>query len=122
MMKNIYQFGSYAIGGFMPEFSPAHSISKLIIAIFYGVFNGNYPLTLISSKSVKAGSLLFLMTILVSHLAAQSSEKLQISISEEEKFQSLQVGDDIPEEIWELPLRVINHPYGKDTVTLNDYR
>lgn len=122
MMKNIYQFGSYALGKPMPRFSLAHFIRKLMTAIFHEVIIGHSLFTRISSRFVKAGSLLFLMTMFVSHLVAQSSEKLQISINEDEKFQTLQVGDDVPEEIWELPLRVINHPYGKDTVTLNDYR
>lgn len=35
---------------------------------------------------------------------------------------SLQIGDTIPDELWHLPLQVVNHPEGKDTITLNDYR
>ncbi|MBK1439689.1 TlpA family protein disulfide reductase [Parapedobacter sp. ISTM3] len=34
----------------------------------------------------------------------------------------LQIGDTIPESLWHLPLQVVNHPEGKDTTTLNDYR
>lgn len=34
----------------------------------------------------------------------------------------LQIGDTIPEALWNLPLQVINHPEGKETITLNDYR
>jgi len=34
----------------------------------------------------------------------------------------LQIGDTIPEALWHLPLEVINHPEGKDIITLNDYR
>ena len=34
----------------------------------------------------------------------------------------LQIGDTIPEAFWQLPLQVINHPDGKETITLNDYR
>src|SRR5690606_24297636 len=34
----------------------------------------------------------------------------------------LQIGDTIPEELWHLPLQVVNHPDGKDTITQNDYR
>lgn len=34
----------------------------------------------------------------------------------------LQIGDTIPEALWRLPLAVINHPEGKDTITLNEYR
>ncbi len=34
----------------------------------------------------------------------------------------LQIGDTIPEWLWHLPLPVVNHPEGKDTITLNDCR
>lgn len=34
----------------------------------------------------------------------------------------LNIGDTIPETLWQLPLHVINHPEGKDTITLGDYR
>lgn len=122
MMKNIYQFGSYALGKPMPRFSLAHFIRKLMTAIFHEVIIGHSSFTRISSRFVKAGSLLFLMTMLVSHLAAQSSENLQEGINEEDKIQPLQVGDEIPEEVWELPLQMINHPEEKQVITLNEYR
>src|SRR5690606_37350952 len=35
---------------------------------------------------------------------------------------ALDVGDTIPEGLWSLPLQVANHPKGRDTVKLNDYR
>lgn len=38
------------------------------------------------------------------------------------KIQSLRVGEKVPEEIWQLPLNVENHPEGKSVVTLNDYK
>lgn len=34
----------------------------------------------------------------------------------------LKIGDTIPEELWNLPLQVVNHPEGKETITLNDYK
>src|SRR5690606_23251256 len=34
----------------------------------------------------------------------------------------LRIGDPIPEAGWHMPLPVVNHPKGKDTVTLHDYR
>ncbi len=34
----------------------------------------------------------------------------------------LQIGDTIPEALWHMPLQVVNHPMGKEVVTLNDYR
>jgi thiol-disulfide isomerase/thioredoxin len=38
------------------------------------------------------------------------------------KGQSLKVGDTLPPELWSLPLDVINHPEGKDCITLSDYK
>jgi len=38
------------------------------------------------------------------------------------KNQSLKVGDKIPEELWHLPLKVVNHPEGKEYIRLSDYR
>nr|WP_255431195.1 TlpA disulfide reductase family protein [Pedobacter sp. N36a] len=34
----------------------------------------------------------------------------------------LNIGDTIPEAVWNVPLQVVNHPTGKKTITLNDYR
>ncbi|SKB62783.1 Thiol-disulfide isomerase or thioredoxin [Parapedobacter luteus] len=34
----------------------------------------------------------------------------------------LQIGDAIPEELWNTPLQVANHPEGKETITLEAYR
>lgn len=34
----------------------------------------------------------------------------------------LQIGDTIPEELWNLPIKIINHPEGKEVITLNNYR
>lgn len=34
----------------------------------------------------------------------------------------LKIGDKVPEEVWNLPLQVVNHPDGKEVITLNDYR
>ncbi|QEC51504.1 thiol-disulfide isomerase/thioredoxin [Anseongella ginsenosidimutans] len=36
--------------------------------------------------------------------------------------EGLQVGDKIPDQLWHLPLQVINHPEGKKTTTLDDYK
>lgn len=34
----------------------------------------------------------------------------------------LEIGDPIPDELWDLPLQVVNHPQGKETITLSEYR
>ena len=35
-------------------------------------------------------------------------------------FKPLQIGDAIPDYLWQLPLQVVNHPEGKEAITLND--
>ena len=34
----------------------------------------------------------------------------------------LNIGDQIPDELWNLPLQVVNHPQGKETITLADHK
>ncbi len=38
------------------------------------------------------------------------------------KAQALKVGDTIPPELWSMPLNVINHPEGKETITLSEHK
>lgn len=38
------------------------------------------------------------------------------------KIKPLSIGDKIPDELWNLPLQVVNHPQGKQTITLADYK
>lgn len=33
----------------------------------------------------------------------------------------LDIGDTIPKELWSLPLRVVNHPKGRDKISLAEY-
>ncbi len=47
---------------------------------------------------------------------------LNIQLQAQDTIKPLQIGDTIPEYVWHLPLQVVNHPEGKETITLNDYR
>ncbi len=38
------------------------------------------------------------------------------------EVRSLKVGDQIPDELWDMPLKVVNHPEGKEYVKLGDHR
>jgi thiol-disulfide isomerase/thioredoxin len=38
------------------------------------------------------------------------------------KAQALKVGDTLPPELWSMPLQVVNHPTGKDCITLEEYK
>ncbi len=70
-------------------------------------------------------SLLAVATIMclyaVKQVSAQEAEPAATAVA---NAKPLQIGDTIPEYLWHLPLRVVNHPRvgGKDTITLNEYR
>ncbi|MBL1410423.1 TlpA family protein disulfide reductase [Sphingobacterium faecale] len=53
--------------------------------------------------------------LLVSSAWAQEAKDLN-------KIQALRVGDQIPEALWNIPLKVVNHPEGKGYIRLRDYR
>jgi len=38
------------------------------------------------------------------------------------QIKPLKIGDMVPDEVWKLPLNVLNHPAGKTVITLNDYK
>ena len=64
--------------------------------------------------------LTFFCFILFSAARAQSAkERTDAGL---QNVKTLQIGDTIPEELWYMPLEIFNHPDGKDTIILNDYR
>src|SRR5690606_33195356 len=79
--------------------------------------------SLMALKNIRILCLGFLCFMLfnLSTAQAQSPENGEAAEGQTE-IKPLQIGDTIPEALWSLPLQVINHPEGKDTITLNDYR
>lgn len=69
----------------------------------------------------QASLLLFFCFIMFSYTQAQSPDHREANAGLQD-IKPLQIGDTIPEGLWHLPLQVVNHPDGKDTITLNDYR
>lgn len=55
-------------------------------------------------------SVLFMMAMLYTPISAQQS------------ITPLKIGDNIPDALWSTPLQVVNHPQGKQTITLADYK
>ncbi|GGG94103.1 hypothetical protein GCM10007415_31450 [Parapedobacter pyrenivorans] len=57
----------------------------------------------------------------VKQVSAQEAEPAATAVAD---VKPLQIGDTIPEYLWHLPLKLVNHPPagGKDSITLNDYR
>ncbi|MBD1428503.1 peroxiredoxin family protein [Sphingobacterium litopenaei] len=41
---------------------------------------------------------------------------------QKEEIRPLNIGDNIPEALWHLPLQVVNHPAGNKTIRLSDYK
>src|SRR5690606_35916983 len=66
-------------------------------------------------------SLLAVSTIMCLYAAKQASAQ-QAEPAAAADIQPLQIGDTIPEWLWHHPLQVLNHPEGKDIITLHDYR
>src|SRR5690606_8784518 len=64
--------------------------------------------------------LLCFMLFNLSTAQAQSAESR--TAEGQTEIKPLQIGDTIPEELWNMPLQVVNHPEGKDTIRLNEYR
>ncbi len=71
-----------------------------------------------SGLGLALGLVIFLLAI-GPGVHAQTSARQGTSL---DNIQPLQIGDTIPEALWQLPLQVVNHPDGRDTITLNDYR
>lgn len=47
---------------------------------------------------------------------------IALKAQDHSKILGLNLGDRLPENLWELPLDVVNHPSGNEQITLNDYR
>ncbi|MBE8719345.1 TlpA family protein disulfide reductase [Sphingobacterium pedocola] len=68
-----------------------------------------------------------LVTLIISFICVLFSDAQAQSAGERaaeglEEIKTLEIGDRVPEELWNLPLPMVNHPDGKDTITLKDYQ
>lgn len=73
------------------------------------------------NKVVFSYGLLCFMLFNLSEAQTQSRNHLGAAERQTE-IKPLEIGDTIPEQLWNLPLKVVNHPAGEDTITLNYYR
>jgi len=80
----------------------------------------SFPVMALKNKGVLLYGLLCFMLFNLSTAWAQSADSR--TAEGQSEIKPLQRGDTIPEELWNLPLQVVNHPAGKDTITLDDYR
>lgn len=65
---------------------------------------------------------LLLMAFLCLEIRFQSIAKGDLFPFRSDSISPLHVGDTIPSALWNLSLRVVNHPDGKDKITLDEYR
>ncbi|WP_341836911.1 TlpA disulfide reductase family protein [Chitinophaga pollutisoli] len=71
-----------------------------------------------------AGKYLLLLVFLM-YAAIQQQSHAQVASAKAAnalKPTPLAIGDKIPDELWNLPLQVVNHPQGKKTITLSEYK
>lgn len=117
MMYCIHQKGRSTPHKILPEIA-ASAFKKATVGgtayrLLSALFSGRAFLHLLSCG-------IFLLLFGLPDARSQSPEK-QEAVSGGE-IQPLQIGDTIPEELWNMPLQVVNHPEGKETITLGDYR
>ena len=72
-----------------------------------------------SGLGLALGMTLFLLLVMGARVHAQTNGQQGMFA---DSIKPLQIGDTIPDVLWNQPLQVANHPEGKDTITLNDYR
>ncbi|MEN5196976.1 TlpA family protein disulfide reductase [Sphingobacterium faecium] len=79
--------------------------------------------TLHHNLDIKRFKVLAFKIYLVSMFSyAQAQSVGEWAEAELSKIKPLEIGDTIPEELWSLPLQVVNHSDGKETITLADYK
>lgn len=67
--------------------------------------------------------ILILVFLMYAALMQQSHAQVaSASAANNFRPKALSIGDQIPEELWSLPLEVVNHPQGKKSITLNEYK
>lgn len=63
--------------------------------------------------------MLCFMLFIVGVVRSQSPAKGTV---DNKSITPLNIGDQIPDELWNTPLQVVNHPEGKETISLSDYK
>lgn len=87
-----------------------HLLKKLLVVFCAGVLRYNRHTVILF--------LCFLWIASLPNVFAQSSSQS----NNKHKTEELTIGSKIPDELWTLPLQVINHPQGKETITLAEYK
>lgn len=65
---------------------------------------------------------LILCFVLFSIGVARSQSRTEFGAVNKQSITPLNIGDPIPNELWGIPLQVVNHPEGKENTTLSEYK
>src|SRR5690625_1831729 len=103
----------------MMNFYRAGGILCLLPATYrlYACFSGRFFF-----RVLPMAGCICLMLFGLPEVRSQSPERQEAVAGGKEEIKPLQIGDTIPEELWNMPLQVVNHPEGKETITLNEYK
>ena len=85
--------------------------------LLYGLFSGR-----VFFRVLPMAGCICLMLFGLPEVRSQSPERQEAVAGGKEEIKPLQIGDTIPEELWSMPLQVVNHPEGKETITLSEYK
>src|SRR5690606_38175633 len=87
------------------------------LAMLWPKTKHSIPIT--SMLSIRIFSIFMLFSL--TDAQAQSPDNREVAEGQREII-PLRIGDFIPEELWNLSMQVVNHPDGKETIALNEYR
>lgn len=82
--------------------------------------------TIIACRSSVLGALgkhfLYIVCFMLFGIGVARSQSPAREAVDNHSITPLNIGDPIPDELWNTPLQVVNHPDGKGTITLSEYK
>lgn len=65
---------------------------------------------------------LILICFMLFGVGVARPQSREVGTANNQSVTALNIGDQIPDALWNTPLQVVNHPQGKQTITLADYK
>lgn len=112
-MKLFYSYMGRSRSFFFRQWKEIKSkINKIFLPATHGYFAlvilGRHFLTILCFMLFGAG--------------ISQSQSREIGTANNQTIVPLSIGDSIPDDLWNMPLQVVNHPNGKETITLGEYK
>lgn len=73
-------------------------------------------------RLVKDGRYFLVFCFMLFSVGVARPQSRELGTANNKNITALNIGDKIPDELWNTPLQVVNHPQGKQTITLADYK